>query len=85
LCVGLYDDAAKRARREIERRPDYGESYVVLASSLYHLGDEVEARAVLADCEKTNPGFICHRAQYDYCRDAKNENHILAGVTDALH
>ncbi len=26
LCVGLYDDAAERARREIERRPDYGES-----------------------------------------------------------
>ncbi len=84
LCVGLYDDAAERARREIERRPDYGESSVVLASSLYHLGEKVDVGAALADCERMNPGFIRHRAHYDFCRDARDEHHILAGVTAAL-
>ncbi|MFQ5973357.1 MAG: BTAD domain-containing putative transcriptional regulator [Alphaproteobacteria bacterium] len=80
LSAGLYEDAAGLAQRAIERRPDYGETYVVLASSLHHLGRGSANSELLDQCERLNPGFLAQRLEYQYYIDHRGEDHVLAGL-----
>jgi adenylate cyclase len=48
LNIGAYEEALDRARRAIERSPDYPHGYYAMALALGHLGREGEGRAALS-------------------------------------
>ena len=52
-----YEEAAERARKAIRRRP-YPWTYMILASSLGHLGQLAAARTALDECERIEPGRV---------------------------
>ena len=80
LNVGDFEAAADRARRAIQRRPDYPHAYFILAIALGHLGRAEEAQAALQKCDDLHPGFVESRRSWQpYVEPASNER-LLQGL-----
>lgn len=61
---GEYDKSVVRARHAIRREPDYLPAHFILALALGQLGNSQEAKAILENCEKENPGFLEQRRNW---------------------
>ena len=70
LNAGAYEDALDRARKSIERKPDYSNAFYVMAIALGYLGREDEGRAALANCDKLSPEFVDSRKTWQPYVDA---------------
>ena len=74
LNAGSYEDAADRARRAIQRRPDYPHAYYILAIALGQVDRGDAARAALSKCDEVLPGFIDSRRDWQpYVDPASNQ------------
>ena len=72
-----YEEAVRWGRKALERRPDYPQAQLYLASALGHLGRDREAADLLARCERSLPGFaLAYRNEAD-------SDHFLAGLRRA--
>lgn len=83
LNIREYQKAADWAREAIRRNPGQARAYLYLAVSLGHLGNRVEARAALDDCERVQPGFAGKWSRWrEYRNDADND-HFSEGLRSA--
>ncbi len=57
LSAGRFSEAMELARKAISNRPDYAESYVILASALGHLDQPTEANFALEECRRLGVDF----------------------------
>ena len=78
--IGNYRVAAERARQAIRRRSDYAPAHYILAIALAHLGDLEEARAVLAKCDETSPGFVQSRLNWRPYADPASNDRLQEGL-----
>ncbi len=82
LNARRYDEAVEWARKAVHR-PPHPLKYMVLASSLGHLGRLEEACVAFAMCERVQPGFVERWARRRvYKRHADNQ-HVLDGLAKA--
>ena len=82
LNARRYGDAISWARKAA-RRPPHPLKYLVLASSLGHLGRDEEACVALKMCDRLQPHFIERwRRRRVYLRDEDNA-HVLEGLAKA--
>jgi adenylate cyclase len=80
LNARQYEQAVTWARKAIHRGPDHARAHTILAIGLAHLGQQMEARAALDECERIGPGFAERWvALRQYRRPADNE-HLFDGL-----
>ncbi|MEE8214697.1 MAG: tetratricopeptide repeat protein, partial [Alphaproteobacteria bacterium] len=83
LNARQYEQAVTWARKAIHRGPDHARAHTILAIGLAHLGQQMEARAALDECERIGPGFAERWASLrQYRRPADNE-HLFDGLRRA--
>ena len=78
--VGSYEDAVDRARKAIQRRPDYPHAHYILAVALGHLGRSDEARAALSTSDALHPGFIDSRRNWQPYVDPRSNETLRDGL-----
>jgi adenylate cyclase len=82
LSAHRYEDAEVWARKAINARSDDLDAHLFLASILGHIGRNDEARAVLDDCARIQPGFTPNPRLMQFVTPADNE-HFLDGLRKA--
>ena len=82
LNLRRYGDAIAWARQAIHR-PPHPLKYLVLASSLGHLGRSEEACVALQMCDRTQPNFVARWARRQVYRRPADNDHILDGLRKA--
>jgi adenylate cyclase len=82
LNAGSYQDAVDRARRAIQRRPDYPHAYYILAIALGQSGRKDEARAALSKCDELHPGFIDSRRDWQPYVDPTSNQRLRDGLLE---
>jgi adenylate cyclase len=80
LNAGAYEDALDRARKSIERKPDYSNAFYVMALALGCLEREDEGRVALANCEKLSPGFVDSRKTWQPYVDPASNDRLRDGL-----
>lgn len=78
-----YDKALGFLRESIRLKPDYANSYHVLAICLGHLGRIEEAREAARRCEELHPGFMARRAYWNIYLDPAANQHLADGLRKA--
>lgn len=78
-----YESAVATAQSAIRFRPNYANSYFILAIALAHLGRIDEARSALENCEALNPGFVGKREGWAPYADPESNEHLLEGLHKA--
>ncbi len=82
LNAGAYQDAADRARRAIQHRPDYPQAYYILAIALGQLGRWDAARTALSKCDDLHPGFIDSRSDWQPYVDPTSNQRLRDGLLE---
>jgi adenylate cyclase len=78
-----YAKALDVLREAVRLRPDFPNTYHVLAICLGHLGRVEEARAAARRCEELRPGFLAKRAHWNIYLDAEANAHLAEGLRKA--
>jgi adenylate cyclase len=78
-----YEIALRHLRESIRLKPDYANSYHVLAICLGHLGRVDEARAAAQRCEQLRPGLMRRRAHWNIYVDPEANRHLTEGLCKA--
>jgi adenylate cyclase len=78
-----YAKALEVLREAVRLRPDFPNTYHVLAICLGHLGRIEEARAAARRCEELRPGFLAKRTHWNIYLDAAANEHLTEGLSKA--
>ena len=69
-----------RARKSIERKPDYSNAFYVMAIALGYLGREDKGRDALANCDKLSPGCVDSRKTWQPYVDPASNDRLRDGL-----
>jgi adenylate cyclase len=75
--------ALRYLRESIRLKPDYANTYHVLAICLGHLGRVDEARAAAQRCEQLRPGLMKRRAYWNIYLDTEANENLTEGLRKA--
>ena len=78
-----YEKALSCLREAVRLKPDYPNTYHVLAVCLGHLGRVDEARDAVQQCERLRPGFMAKRAHWNIYIDPEANRHLTEGLRKA--
>ena len=78
-----YEIALRHLRESIRLKPDYANTYHVLAICLGHLGRIDEARVAAERCEQLRPGLMRRRAHWNIYLDPEANKHLTEGLRKA--
>jgi adenylate cyclase len=78
-----YTKALDVLREAVRLRPDFPNTYHVLAICLGHLGRLEEARAAARRCEELRPGFFARRVAWNIYVDPEANAHLEEGLRKA--
>ena len=78
-----YEIALRYLRESIRLKPDYANTYHVLAICLGHLGRADEGRAAAQRCEQLRPGLMRRRANWNIYLDPESNNSLTEGLRKA--
>ena len=78
--IGAHEEAADRARKAIQRRPDFPNAHYILAIALGHLGRKREAKAALSKCDELHPGFVQSRENWQPYVDPVSNKRLHVGL-----
>ena len=78
-----YEKALSCLREAVRLKPDYPNTYHVLAVCLGHLGRMDEARDAAQRCELLRPGFMAKRAHWNIYVDPEANRHLTEGLRKA--
>jgi adenylate cyclase len=78
-----YEIALRHLRESIRLKPDYANTYHVLAICLGHLGRVDEAKAAAQRCEQLRPGLMKRRAHWNIYLDPEANKHLTEGLRKA--
>ena len=83
LNARQYQEAVTWARKAIHRGPDHARAHTILAIGLAHLGQQVEARAALDECERIRSGFAERWVSLRQYRSPADNEHLFDGLRRA--
>jgi adenylate cyclase len=78
-----YEIALRHLRESIRLKPDYANTYHVLAICLGHLGRVDEAKAAAQRCERLRPGLMKRRAHWNIYLDPEANKNLTEGLRKA--
>ncbi len=78
-----YEIALRHLRESIRLKPDYANTYHVLAICLGHLGRVDEAKAAAQRCEQLRPGLMKRRAHWNIYLDPEANKNLTEGLRKA--
>ncbi len=78
-----YAKALNLLREAVRLRPDFPNTYHLLAICLGHMGRAEEARAAARRCEELRPGFLARRARWSIYLDPEANAHLTEGLRKA--
>jgi adenylate cyclase len=78
-----YENALRYLRESIRLKPDYANTFHVLAICLGHLGRVDDACEAAQRCEQLRPGLMKRRAFWNIYLDPESNNHLAEGLRKA--
>lgn len=75
--IGEFETAVDRARKAIERRPDYPHAHFILALALAHMGSTEDAKVALQNCREVGPDFLASRRNWHPYVDQEANDRLL--------
>ena len=78
-----YEKALGLLGEAVRLRPDFPNTYHLLAICLGHLGRMEEAQAAARQCEQLQPGFMAKRAYWNIYLDPDANAHLTEGLRKA--
>jgi adenylate cyclase len=78
-----HEIALSHLRESIRLKPDYANTYHVLAICLGHLGRVDEAKAAAQRCEQLRPGLMKRRAHWNIYLDQEANKNLTEGLRKA--
>jgi adenylate cyclase len=70
-------------RQAVRLKPDFSNTYHVLAICLGHVGRIEEAHAAARRCEQLRPGFMARRTHWNIYLDPDANAHLTEGLRKA--
>jgi adenylate cyclase len=78
-----YETALRYLRESIRLKPDYANTYHILAICLGHLDRPDEAKAAAQRCEQLRPGLMKRRAHWNIYLDPEANKNLTEGLRKA--